>query len=359
MTVAAGLLLAGILPGVSPALAHSATHPAGPAWTAWNLTPDIFLGTLLAAVLYAAGIRRRRTRIDGTVLWRHFSFFAGLLSIFVALQSPIDPVAEHVFLIHQVQHLLLRTVAPMLLILAAPQGLLVAGMPDAAQRRLLAPLVTNSAVKGVFAVMARPVIATALFIGALYFWQVPRYHQLSLLNDRLHYLMHATMLFTGLLFFWRVFDTRPAPTGTRYGVRLMMLWIMVLSNIVIGAYLVFKDLVLYPVYGELGRWWGRSALEDEMAGGTLIWVPGGMMGVLAVLIVIHMWGRQETKEERRRDTVRRRRGREQTTTPMTAAQLIRETSGKNRAMALGFLGFVIAVFAATVAIGVVSKLRGS
>lgn len=338
------------------ALAHGNAHPADNALTAWNFTPDIVLGTLLVIVLYAAGMWRMRHKAAGLGVWKHLFFFAGVLAIFLALQSPVDPVAEHVFLIHQVQHLLLRTVGPMLLVLGAPQGVLVTGMPGAVQRRVLLPAINSFAVQRVFAFLSRPVIATALFIGALYFWQIPKFHQLSLLNEKLHYLMHATMLLTGLLFFWRVFDMRSAPTGTRYGVRLMMLWIMILSNIVIGAYLVFKQSVLYPLYGELGRMWGLSALEDEVAGGMLIWVPGSMMGLLAVLIVIHMWGRQETKEERRRDAAVERGARAPAARPMTADELVRETSGKNRAMALGFVGFVIVVFAVTIVIGVVSEM---
>jgi putative membrane protein len=357
LTLATGFLLAAVLPGLGQALAHGNAHSPGAAWTAWNLTPDIMLGTFLVTALYIAGMWRRHNNTDSGEAWRHLSYFSGILAVFVALESPVDPIAEHVFMVHQVQHLLLRTLGPMLLVLAAPQGLLVAGMPDALRRRILAPAITGSAVKSVFAFLARPVVATGLYIGTLYFWQIPRFHQLSLLSARLHYLMHATMLFAGLLFFWRVFDTRPAPMGLRYGLRLMMLWVMVLSNIVLGAYLVFKDSVLYPVYGELGRWMGFSALGDEVAGGMLIWVPGSMMGVLAVLIVIHRWGRQETKDERRRAATRQRQGKGHPA-PMTASELVRETSARNRAMALGFLGFAIAVFAITIAVGVVSELWG-
>lgn len=341
------------------ASAHGVLNDGVDPWTAWNLTPDITLGTLLVVGLYIGGLWRLRHKADRMRNWRHASFFAGLATIFLALQSPIDPIAERVFLIHQVQHLLLRLIGPMLLLLAAPQGLLVAGMPAMAQRRLLIPVIMNPVVRGLFAVLAYPAVATALFIGALYFWQIPKYHDLAILNENVHYLMHASMLFTGLVFFWRVFDTRAAPLGTRYGIRLMMLWIMILSNIVIGSYLAFKGSVLYPAYATLGRLWELSALGDELLGGALIWIPSSMMGVVAVLIVIHMWGRQETKEEQRRNAELRRRGYGHNEPPMTAAELIQGAAGKNRTMALGFIAFVIAVFTAAIAIGVVNQVMGS
>jgi len=339
--------------------AHGVLRPDESPWAAWNLTPEITLGTLLVAGLYAAGLWRRRDKSDRVRVWRHVSFFAGLAAIFVALQSPIDPIAERVFLVHQVQHLLLRVIGPMLLFLAAPQGLLVAGTPDWAQRRIVAPVITNGVIRDSFGVLAHPVTVTALFVGTLYFWQIPKFHNLALLNDYMHYLMHVSMVVPGLLFFWRVFDSRPAPMGTRYGVRLMMLWVMILSNIVIGSYLAFKRPVLYSAYAELGRLWDIPALGDELLGGVLIWIPSSMMGLVAVLIVIHMWGRHETKEEHRRGTMLLRQGRDRNGPPMTAAGLIQGVAGKNRAMALGFTAFVIAVFAMAIAIGVLSQMMGS
>ena len=344
---------------VTAASAHGILNDGVDPWTAWNLTPDITIGTLLVAGLYSVGLWRLRHKTDRMRVWRHVSFFAGLTAIFLALQSPIDPIAERVFLVHQVQHLLLRMIGPMLLFLAAPQGVLIAGMPETAQRRLLIPVITNRLVGGLFAFLSYPAIATALFIGALYFWQIPRYHDLAILNDSVHYLMHASILFTGLIFFWRVFDTRPAPLGTRYGVRLMMLWVMILSNILIGSYLAFKQPVLYSAYAELGRLWGLSALGDELLGGALIWIPSSMMGVVAVLFVVHMWGRHETKEEQRRSMMLRRRGYGHNEPPMTATELIQGAAGKNRAMALGFAVFVTAVFTAAIAIGVINQMMGS
>lgn len=359
MRVSAPAGLALSLLATHGAHAHGVLEPGENAWTAWNLTPEITLGTLLVAGLYVAGLRRRQHKTDTVRVWRHASFFAGLAAIFLALQSPIDPIAERVFLVHQVQHLLLRMIGPMLLFLAVPQGLLVAGTPDWVQRRIVTPVITNGVVRRSFSVLAHPVTVTGLFIGTLYFWQVPKFHNLALLNDYMHYLMHVSMLLPGLLFFWRVFDTRPAPLGTRYGGRLMMLWVMILSNIVIGSYLAFKQSVLYSAYAQLGRLWDLSALGDELLGGALIWIPSSMMGVVAVLIVVHMWGRHETKEEQRRSIMLHRRGYGHNEPPMTAAELIQGAAAKNRELALGLIVFVIAVFTTAIAIGVINQMMGS
>lgn len=322
-------------------------------WSAWQFTPDIVLATLLVAVLYGAGLRRSRTKQQAMRLAQSVCFYTGLAAMFLALQSPIDTFSEHVFALHQVQHLLLHSLGPMLFMLAAPQGLLIAGIPEWLRRYILAPVVTNRAVRAVFGFIARPAVATFLFVGTLYFWQIPRYHDLVVLNDAVHYSMHVTMLAAGLVFFWRVFDSRPAPFGTRYLVRATMLWVTISTNILIGAFLTFKTGVLYPAYDALGRLWVQNALQDEQVGGLTIWIPSTMMCVVALLIVIRLWGSHETKLDGQRQ-----RGILAATCslglPPGNAGL--QAQSRNRALAVRLAVISVTVFTAIIGVAVLSRI---
>lgn len=353
---AAGVLM---LLALFSALAHGGAEPAGGfVWSAWVFTPDIVIATLTLVLVYAAGMARRAKSTEPLPSWRPISFFVGLAFVFLALQSPIDSVAEHLFFVHQVQHLLLRMVGPMLIALSSPQGILVAGLPAWVRRSLLAPLVSNGAVRGVFGAIAHPVVATAIFVSALYFWQLPQYHNIALLDAAIHYGMHATMLLAGLLFWWRIFDRRPSPQGLRYGIRLMMLWIIILSNITLGAYTTFKSAVLYTAYDVVGRVFAYAPLADEKLGGIIIWIPSSMMCLMAVLVVIHMWGRHETRLDERH--IRRSPSNSAAAPyPTTASTLVKQQGPKNRTLALGFAVFVFIVFAGAILTGVLSRLSSS
>ncbi len=349
----------------SSALAHGGGETTEQtARSAWHFTPDIVISTALVVSVYAAGMVRRRTSRMSPPWWRQTMFFAGVAAVFLALQSPVDAIAERLFFVHQIQHLLLRMLGPMLLALSWPEGILIAGLPLAVKRMILTPVISNGAVRCVFGFIARPAVATILFVAALYFWEIPRYHDLALLNEPLHYLMHATMLLAGLVFWWRVFDwrtpksavdfddgeerwwrpfdERPSSHGLRYGVRLMMLWVVILSNILLGAYTTLKTTVLYSAYDVLGRLYGYSARGDEQIGGIVIWIPSSMMCLVAVLIVIHLWGLHESRMNERRPA--------QSTS--NSAALIERARPKNRAMAAGFGVFVFVIFATAILIGV-------
>ncbi len=334
------------------AYAHEAASAVENLWSAWTLSPEIVAGTLIAGLVYSAGLRRCWLG-EQTRGWRHAAFFAGLAAVFLALQSPIDALAARLFSVHQVQHLLLRTVGPMLIALAWPSGLLIAGMPALLRKTLLRPVVASKTMRKAFSALAHPVSATAFFIGALYFWEIPRYHNLALLNEPIHYFMHASMLAAGLVFWWRVFERRSAPQGLRYGVRLMMLWLVILSNIVLGAYTTLKSTVLYGAYDVTGRLFDYPPLTDEQVGGIVIWIPSSMMGLIAILIVIHMWGRHETRVETRLAA----RGADGAL-PLTAAQVVRAQAGRNRTVALGLAIFAITVFTAAITLGVVRLVMG-
>lgn len=273
--------------GTAPAYAHGWIFPHEPVWALWEITPEVTLPALLAAGLYWSGVRRRRRRGRPTGRWRQAAFYTGLGSIYLALQGPVDPMADRLFVAHQVEHLLLRMVGPMLLALAAPIPELLVGFPPWARRTIVRPIVRNRAVRAVYGFFVHPLVATLVFVAALYVWQVPRYHDLAILDDPIHDLMHFTMLWSGLFFFWMLLDPRPRSAArVSYGLRYVLLVFSMLTTIGLGALLTFKRAEWYPAYDLWGRLWGVAPAVDESWGGLVVWIPGAMMGVIAGLIML-------------------------------------------------------------------------
>ena len=343
-------VIAAVLALPAAALAH-ADHEAARAltWNEWSLTPDIVIATALAAGIYIAGMMRRPAAARRP--WRDTCYLAGVASVFVALASPLDHMAEHLFAMHQVQHLLLRMIAPMLIALSAPQAMLISGLPAALRRGALAPFAGSGGIQAIFSFLMRPVPVTVLFVGSLAIWQYPPYHDAALLDGGIHYTMHVTMLAAGLMFFWRVFDTRPSPAGASHGVRLMMLVAAILPSIALGAYTTLKGEVLYPAYDVVGRLFGIHPMIDETVGGFVIWVPGSMMCLIAAIIVLHLWGKDEERSEEKR------LARRDNSAPTTGAALVAQAAPKNKAMALGVLGFTLAMFVSAFLIGLIDHIE--
>lgn len=268
-------------------------------WSAWNLTLVISGPILLVLAIYVRGAVRRRSVSQPVSATRHVLFLGGMLALFLALQSPIDPMGERLFLAHQIQHILLRMIGPMLIVLSRPQGVLIAGLPDRARRGLAAPLMRSGTLSATFDLLTRPAVAFILFVLSLYFWQIPSVHNAALLNPVIHWAMHLTMLAAGFLFFAMVFGRRDVPSAPPHILRVLLLFATIVANILLGAITVFKTAVLYTAYDIEGRLFNIAPLSDETAGGFILWVPACMMTIIAIIIVVYDWNRTEETRLRR------------------------------------------------------------
>jgi putative membrane protein len=305
LAVAAGWWLLATARGAE---AHGGVAPGQNIWTAWNPDPLPAFGVFMAAYLYLTGLNnwdRPSHPVNG---WQRASFFAGLLAIFIALQSPVDALADHLFSVHQAQHALLRMVGPLLILLGAPMTPILRGLPPWVLRRAVRPVVGNPRVRGGYQWLTNPIVTTTLYLGALYLFQVPGPHNLALRNDAFHQVMHTIMLFTGMLFWWVVIDPKPHRSRLHYGLRILYLGLGVIPNTLLGAGITFNTNLLYAGYAEVERISSMSLLMDQQVGGLVLWVAGDMMNIMAAGIVMILWYQRETEQDRREAAALDRQG---------------------------------------------------
>src|SRR6266542_3113395 len=78
----------------------------------WSWRPEILLPLSVLLALYGVGWRRLRSQSRLLVpIWRLLSWFAGIGAVGVALLSPVAGLADDLFFVHMVQHLLVIKVA--------------------------------------------------------------------------------------------------------------------------------------------------------------------------------------------------------------------------------------------------------
>ncbi|MSQ06035.1 MAG: cytochrome c oxidase assembly protein [Dehalococcoidia bacterium] len=284
---------------VSGAEAHGGVAPGQNVWTAWSPNPLPAFLVFLAAYLYLKGLRNWERPSHPVNRWQRASFFAGLLAIFIALQSPVDALSDHLFSIHQIQHALLRMIGPLLILLGAPMTPMLRGLPSWALRGGVRPLVGNPRVRRGYELLTNPVCTTTLYVGTLYLFQSPVLHNLALRSDAFHEVMHSAMLFTGMLFWWVVIDPKPHRSRLHYALRILYLGLGVIPNTLLGAFITFNSGLLYEAYGEVEQISRMSLLTDQQMGGLVLWVVGDMMNMMAAGIVMIMWYQREMENDRR------------------------------------------------------------
>lgn len=280
--------------------------PPEPSWpgvlVAWTIEPLPLLGTAVAAVGYLWLVRRvsRRHPRNPVPTARSWAWFGGLAAVVVALMSPVETYSGTLLTVHMVQHLLLQFVAAPLLLLGAPVTVLLRAVGPAVRRALLVMLHSR-----LVRVLTFPLLAWFVFAAVNWGWHLSTLYDYALEVESVHYVQHLTLFGAALLFWFPVVGADPGAWRLPYPVRLFYLFLAMPQNSFLGVAILNAANVLYPHYATTVRDWGPSALVDQQAGGTLMWVWGDLTFLVAMLLVIAAWIRQEerrsTREEARLD----------------------------------------------------------
>ncbi len=252
----------------------------------WPFDPWLLLALALTAAVYLRGwlaLRRRNARRWGP--GRLAAFSGGLLAIFLALASPIEPFSALFLSIHMVQHLLLMMAAPPLLWLGAPLLPLLRGLPRGVRQGWVAPLFRSALLRRVLYRLTAPVPAFVLFAAATWGWHIPPLYDLALRSAGWHYLQHLSFLLTGLLFWYIIVQPYPSQPRWSAWLPIPLLILADVQNTLLSALLTFANRVLYPYYAEVPRLGGLSALDDQAAAGVLMWVPGSLAYLVPVFAI--------------------------------------------------------------------------
>lgn len=263
----------------------------------WEPSPTIIALCLAAVVLYARGTNRPEAPPVATQSrWAAISFYLGVALIYAALQSRFDYLAQHMFWIHRLQHLVLHHIGPVLICLAAPWAAIAAGVPQR-WRGAAGRIVTHPLVRGTYGALQQPLVAYLLFNGLIYFWLWPSIHFRAMLSLREYECMNWSMAADGLLFWWLMLDPRAREQGARlaFGSRIVIVLLAMGPQLLIGAYLSLHRSTLYDVYEVCGRLWPVAPATDQEIGGLITWIPGSMMSVLVGLVLWQRWIRNDDR----------------------------------------------------------------
>jgi cytochrome c oxidase assembly factor CtaG len=256
------------------------------AWNSWSFPFWATSGLFASALLYLRGwLKIRRTRPHLFPSWRAWCFLGGLLSLYVAVGSPIDALDDVLLTAHMTQHLIFMSVAPPLLLLGAPAVPLLRALPRWLIRDGLGPLFRMPSLHRLFRLLTHPVFAWLAMNIAYLGWHIPQAYELALSSDAWHALEHACFLVTGLLFWFPVIQ--PWPSVSR-GSRWALLPYLVAADLVNTAYsasLTFARTVIYPSYAAAPRVFDISAMNDQAAAGALMWVIGSIFYLVPLAVI--------------------------------------------------------------------------
>jgi cytochrome c oxidase assembly factor CtaG len=253
--------------------------------------PDLVFGPLavLGAITYLIGVRRLRRAGGDWPARRTAAWLAGCVTVLIATCSGIATYGAALFSVHMVQHMLLATLAPVLLVLGhgVTLALQVAGSGPAAR---LVGILGSPAVRFV----RHPVVGW-LAVAATLFGLYPTGLFAAIVQQHwAHLAMNVAFFATGVALFWpvlgRSLPSRALPAIARIVVVFAVMalhagfsvWLLGLSAPVAGGF-----------YGALQLPYVPNLLADQRLGAVLAWALGELPVILAVLALVARWARDD------------------------------------------------------------------
>jgi putative membrane protein len=229
--------------------------------SSWTWEPTVLAGVLALAGGYAWLVRGGSSRSWSARARIYFA--AGLLTLFLALASPIDVGGDHyLFSLHMLQHLLLAMIVPPLLLLGLPEAF-------AAFDRI----------------RVSPLLASIVFNAVLAVWHLPFLYEATLRNQSLHILEHLSFLAAGVLFWWPIM----VPSGRRFAMsmigKIAYLGFAGVPPTILGLAFILSPVVIYPFYAAAPRVTPLSPLDDQLLAGLVMFGLGNLIYFASIWVI--------------------------------------------------------------------------
>jgi putative membrane protein len=259
---------------------HAVPLSSASTWHVW-----VSVALSVVGILYGVGAWRLRRRERGALsLAAIAAFGSGLVTVFVALVSPLDRWSDELFSAHMTQHELLMVVAAPLVVLGRPLVPMLWALPASWRQRLGAALRTP-ACRRTWRFITGPLVVWVLHGAALWILHIPSLFEAALADRLFHGFQHACFFWTAALFWWAVAHGRYGRIG--YGLSILFVFTTALHSGALGALLTWSSSVWYGSYAHRAPAWG--ALEDQQLAGLIMWVPAGLTFVIVGLALFAAW----------------------------------------------------------------------
>jgi cytochrome c oxidase assembly factor CtaG len=261
----------------------------------WEFEPSVVIGCVLLLAGYFWAIR---FKLNGKAL----VFTLAVVVLFLALSSPIDVLGDdYLFSAHMLQHMMLGTIAP---------PLLIAGLPASIVQSLLRfPLVAR-----LERILGYAPLALVVGVATFWIWHLPYLYNLALENETIHVIEHVLFIATGVMLWWPVL--KPIPEG-RLSPLAAIIYMGIAASVgtLLGIIFTVSDTPFYSFYDspkdETGALhlirdqWGLTQLDDQKLGGAIMWEPMGFIFLWVMMSAMKDWfaqAKDESMQENQRRT---------------------------------------------------------
>jgi putative membrane protein len=249
-------------------------------WSSWNYSWHILLTLFLMMLFYFRGWKKTIRKPSS----KNITFFIlSILSLIIALISPVDPLSDKLGFVHMIQHTLLMMVAAPLLVMSSPDFFIMRSIPSG--------LWKLKGIRNVYPKMIKiyrynkPMTIWALYAVTLWLWHLPIFYEAALTNSIVHDVQHLAFFLTSYLF-WRVVLDRSEKRRLNSNLGVLYLFVASLHAMILGVLMAFSPVAWYDQYVVTAPVYGFTGLEDQQIAGYIMWMPAGISYFVVAVVLM-------------------------------------------------------------------------
>jgi putative membrane protein len=253
-------------------------HPAAQiGWTRFTVHWSTVVGLLALGALYEWRARRRPAGTEPPSAGRRALFAAGLVAIFLALNGWLHDLSDYyLFTAHMVQHLVLTFLAVPFLIMGTPGW-------------MLRPLLEVRGLGPALRWLTHPMRCFAIFSVTVAAWHLPVLYNQAMAIHEVHIAQHLMFMAAATLMWWPVLSPLKELPRLSYPLQMLYLFLLSIPMSIVAVYIVYAREILYPAYASAPRLLGLSPMQDQLLGGLIMWIPGGLFFLGIISVIFFRW----------------------------------------------------------------------
>ncbi len=128
-------------------------------------------------------------------------------------------------------------------------------------------------------------------------WHLPGPYGLALEVHAWHIVQHLTLMATATLAWWPVLARSISAPRLPYAAQILYLFAFGVPMSAVAAMITGAERLLYPFYAAAPPLVTWSPFVDQRLGGVLMWVPAGIVPLVAFTVVFFRWAAEEPEED--------------------------------------------------------------
>jgi putative membrane protein len=245
-------------------------------WTTYTVHWSTVIGLGALGGVYALS-RAKRAAPQRGGRTKPALFISALVLMFLSLNGWLHDLSDsYLFSAHMVQHLLLAMGVAPLLIMGTPGW-------------MLRPALRVPAIAWIGRALSNPITSFAIFNVALIGWHLPPLYNAAMAHHSIHIVEHLILLVASVIMWWPVLSPLPELPRLSYPGQMLYLFLMTIPMSLVSVSIAYASSVLYPFYASAPRVIHLSPMEDQMLGGLIMWIPGGLYFFAVISVIFYRW----------------------------------------------------------------------